>query len=123
VLRPPEFSLPLTVLRFNLQEFIGKRYPKKNGYLQISLDHKLPMAIDTKYVLKGELCSDISLYSLNYSVFINDEKFSKPEIKFLGITYWKRFKSSSRNNLIKSLKETEVSRFFYNAIIVNAIID
>lgn len=91
-----------------LKKFLAEKIPKEKGYNIVSPGGKLPLLIDSHYVTKGQGYTDKSLYLLALDVVVYDEEYKEPDIKFVGLLFYKRFPENTK--VSKKMLDELISR-------------
>ncbi|HEV7669283.1 MAG TPA: hypothetical protein VGS22_12210 [Thermoanaerobaculia bacterium] len=104
LLAPPDFSMALTVLRYELETVLDKRFPKRPGFAQVVDKASVPLIVDSMYLAKGEPLREKSMYELMYIAVISDQPYKRPTVTFKGISFLQRLPIGQEpSELLKSL--------------------
>jgi len=90
---PPNFALPLTILRLRIQDVIDENIPRRSDYIVGSGSNQIPIILTSHYIAQGKAYSDQSLYGINYSFWMGEEQYIPPRVTFQGLVFLQRMNS------------------------------
>jgi hypothetical protein len=88
--------LHLGAVSYRLQEVTAQKVPPIEGHVQVGMEGKIPVFIQSSYAAQGELYFDQSLYMLGVDLFVSEEANKLPEITFVDLIFVKRLPADAR---------------------------